>query len=85
MPGVFAQNNEKGAPMIYIYNLLAAILIGLSIGAVIGQRNNAAKVTGLIAIVLAVVTIFTNTWIPLAIGVAVFLVGQGMQRDPRTA
>lgn len=71
--------------MIYIYNLLAAILIGLSIGAAIGQRNNAARVTGLIAIVLAVVTIFTNTWLPLAVGVVIFLIGQGLQRDPRPA
>lgn len=66
--------------MIYIYNLLSAILIGLSIGAVIGQRNSAALVTGVIAIVLAVITIVTNMWILLAVGLAIFLVGQGMQR-----
>lgn len=71
--------------MIYIYNLLSAILIGLSIGAVVGQRNSAAVVTGLIAIVLGAVTIITNMWIPLAVGTAIFLIGQGMQRDTSRA
>jgi len=71
--------------MIYIYNLLAAILIGISIGAAIGQRNNASRVAGLIAIVLAVVAIVTTTWLPIAAGVVVFLIGQGLQRDPRAA
>ena len=71
--------------MIYVYNLLSAILIGLSIGAAMGQRNSAALVTGVIAMVLAIVTIVTNMWIPLAVGVAVFLIGQGMQRDRRRA
>lgn len=77
----FGHNNHKGAPMLYIYNVLAAILIGMSIGAAMGQRNNAALVTGLIAAVLGVVTFFMNSWIPLAVGTAIFLIGQGMQRD----
>src|SRR5690554_1579983 len=69
---------KKGAPMLYVYNVLAAILIGLSIGAAVGQRNNAALVTGLIAVVLGAITFFMGSWIPLAVGTAIFLLGQGM-------
>ncbi|HUH88598.1 MAG TPA: hypothetical protein VL003_11210 [Pusillimonas sp.] len=72
--------------MQYVYNLLAVILIGLSIGAIMGQHNNAARFSGLVAIVLAVLAFFISPgWAPLAVGTAVFLVGQGMQRDHRGA
>lgn len=72
--------------MQYVYNLLAVILIGLSIGAIVGQPTNSARVTGLITIVLAVLAFFLSpSWIPLAAAVVVFLIGQGMQRDPRGA
>jgi len=71
--------------MLYVYNVLAAILIGTAIGAVLGQRNNLARITCLIAVVLGVVSLFVPSWIPLAIGLAVFLIGQGMQRDASSA
>jgi len=72
--------------MQYVINLLAAILIGMSIGAILGQRNNAALFTSLIAIVLAAAAFFLSpSWLPLAVGLAVFLLGQGMQRDARVS
>jgi len=71
--------------MLYIYNVLAAILIGTAIGAVLGQRNSLSRITCLIAVVLGAVTFFVHSWIPLAIGTAVFLTGQGMQGDASSA
>ncbi|TFL15188.1 hypothetical protein CSC67_00175 [Pusillimonas caeni] len=71
--------------MLYIYNVLAAILIGTAIGAVLGQRNSLARITCLVAVVLGAVTFFIDSWIPLAIGTAVFLVGQGVQRNASSA
>ncbi len=71
--------------MLYVYNVLAAILIGTAIGAVLGQRNSLARITCLIAVILGVVSLFVASWIPLAIGLVVFLIGQGMQRDASSA
>jgi len=71
--------------MLYIYNVLAAILIGTAIGAVLGQRNSLARITCLVAVVLGAVTFFIDSWIPLAIGTVVFLIGQGMQRNASSA
>ncbi|MDS1140166.1 hypothetical protein RE432_06930 [Pusillimonas sp. SM2304] len=67
--------------MHYIIQLLAAILIGTAIGAVLGPRNKALFAGSLVAIALGLVSLVTASWIPLAIGTAVFLVVQGMQRD----
>ena len=71
--------------MLYIYNVLAAMLIGTAIGAVLGQRNSLARITCLVAVVLGAVTFFIDSWIPLAIGTVVFLIGQGMQRNASSA
>jgi len=67
--------------MHYIIQLLAAILIGTAVGAVLSQRTQALLVGSVIAILLGVVALVTASWIPLAVGVAVFLVVQGLQRD----
>lgn len=60
--------------MQYIIQILAAILIGISIGAVLGPRHTAQFIGSLIAIALGLVTIFTSNWIILAAGTIVFLV-----------
>lgn len=66
--------------MLYVYQVLAAILIGLSIGAIVVSRSHKALMLGsLVAIVLGVVTIAMGTWVPLAVGVAVFLVAVMVQ------
>ncbi|NYT57986.1 hypothetical protein H0A65_03515 [Alcaligenaceae bacterium] len=67
--------------MHYIIQLLAAILIGTAVGAVLSQRTQALLIGSVIAIILGIVALVTASWIPLAVGVAVFLVVQGLQRD----
>lgn len=67
--------------MHYIYQILAAILIGISVGALLGPRNNAMLVGCAAAIVLGLVALFVPSWIPLAIGIAIYLAVQFMQRD----
>ena len=83
---VKSKSTSRGQPMQYVYNVLAAILIGLALGAALGQPTSSARITGVIAIVLAVLAFFFSpSWIPLAVGVAVFLVGQAMQGDRRVS
>lgn len=72
--------NKKGASMHYIIQILAAILVGTAIGAILGPRNKVLFVGSAVAIALGLVAIFTASWVMLAIGTAVFLVVQGMQR-----
>lgn len=67
--------------MHYIIQILAAILIGTSIGAVLGPRNTILFFGSLVAIALGLVTLVIGSWVPLAVGTVVFLVVQGMQRD----
>lgn len=67
--------------MYYIIGLLAAMLIGMALGAVIGRRNNLHFIASLITIALGAATIITASWVPLVIGTAIFLAVQAMQRD----
>lgn len=67
--------------MHYIIQLLAVILIGTAVGAVLSQRNKALLIGSVIAIVLGIVALVTASWIPLAVGTVVFLAVQGLQRD----
>ncbi|GEM_PF-2020722 len=69
--------------MLYIYQILAAILIGTSIGALMTRRNNVLLIGSLVGIVLGAVAMFFPSWPPLAIGAAVFLAAQFMQRDTK--
>jgi len=69
--------------MLYVFNVLAAILVGTAIGAALGQRNSFARITCLIAVVLGAVTFFIDSWVPLAVGTAIFLVGQGVRGTAR--
>lgn len=68
--------------MHYVIQVLAAILVGTAIGAILGQRNQFLLIASIIAIALGTVSIFTASWIPLAAGTAIFLLGQATQRDP---
>lgn len=71
--------------MHYVIQVLAAILVGTSIGAILGPRNNILVVGSLIAIVLGGVALFTASYVLLAIGTAVFLATQATQRDTPAA
>ncbi len=59
--------------MVYVIQVLSAILIGIAIGALLGARPAARLVGSLAAIVLAILTIVTGSWMLLAVGVAIFL------------
>lgn len=67
--------------MHYVIQVLAAILVGTSLGAILGPRNNLLLIGSLVAIALGVFAIVTASWIPLAIGTVVCLATQAMQRD----
>lgn len=67
--------------MHYVIQVLAAILVGVSIGAILGPRNNLLLIGSLIAAALGVYAIFTASWIPLAVGTVVCLATQAVQRD----
>lgn len=68
--------------MYYVYNVLSAILIGMALGSMVGRHSSAIVLSGLVAIILAVAAYFFEPrWIPLALGLAVFLVGQATKRD----
>lgn len=60
--------------MQYIIQILAAILIGTSLGTILGPRSNLLFMGCLVAIALGVLTIITPSWLPLVIGTVVFLV-----------
>ncbi|NYT63801.1 hypothetical protein H0A66_15895 [Alcaligenaceae bacterium] len=68
--------------MHYIIQILAAILTGTAIGAILGQRNTFLLIGSIIAIALGVYTIATASWVPLVVGTAIFLLAQATQRDP---
>lgn len=67
--------------MQHVIQILAAILIGTAFGAMLSRRNQLLTISSLAAIALGILTIVMNSWIPMAIGAAVFLVAQSMQRD----
>lgn len=71
--------------MLYVIQVLSAILIGLSIGAVLGPRTPVRLAGSAAAVALALITIFTGSWIFLAIGTAIFLVTIGLGRDTASA
>jgi len=79
--------------MYYVISTLAAILIGLSIGTLLGQYthgkplivgagigNTSLLVGSGFSVVLGLVTLFTGSWLILAVGVFIFLYTQALQR-----
>lgn len=77
--------NKKGAPMHYIIQILAAMLVGTALGALLVPRDKVLFIGSLIAIALGIASLVTGTWPPLAIGTAIFLAAQATQRDPQPA
>ena len=64
--------------MQYVIQVLAAILIGISIGVVLGPRYPVRFIGSLVAIALGLIAIFTSAWIYLAAGTVIFLVALGI-------
>lgn len=60
--------------MQYVIQILSAILIGLSIGVILGPRYAVRLAGSVIAIALGAITIFTGNWVYLVAGTVVFLV-----------
>lgn len=69
--------------MLYVIQVLAAIQIGVAVGVLLGPRHTARLGASAIAILLAIVTIVTGSWVYLALGTAIFLLTMGLR--PRTA
>lgn len=67
--------------MQHLIQILAAILIGTSFGAVLSRRNTILTISSLVAMALGILTIVMSSWVPMAIGLAIFLVAQAFQRD----
>ena len=67
--------------MFYIYQILAMILIAISLAAYAGDRRGGILIASLISIACGVVTIVTHAWWPLVLGMAVYLATQAAQRD----
>jgi len=67
--------------MHYIIQILAAILIGTSLGAILGPRNNVLFIASLIAIALGIASLVTASWPRLAVGTAAFFAAKAIQRD----
>ncbi len=75
------KQNKNGASMEYVIQVLSAILVGTAIGAIIGPRSRSLFIGSVAAIALGAVSIITASWVMLAIGTAIFLAAQSVQRD----
>jgi len=71
--------------MLYVIQVLSAILIGLSIGAILGVRTPIRLGGSVIAIALGLAAIFTGAWLYLAIGTAIFLLALLMSGNTSAA
>ena len=67
--------------MHYVILTLAAILIGISVGALLGHRNKALLIGSVLGIALGIATLVTASWQLLAVGAAIYIVAQITQRD----
>lgn len=67
--------------MYYVILTLAAILIGISVGALSSRHSKALLVGSLAGIALGVATLATGSWHLLALGAAIYLLTQLTQRD----
>lgn len=68
--------------MLYVIQVLAAILVGTAIGAAINPRNSVLRISSLIAAALGVVAVVMGSGLVLIIATAIFLGVQSLQRDP---
>ncbi len=67
--------------MLYIIQILAAILIGISVAALIRTRTIFVSIGAIAAIVFAILTLYAPGWWILWAGAACFMVGQFLHRD----
>ena len=67
--------------MEYVILTLAAILIGISVGALFSNANKALKTGSVLGIALGIATLVTASWQLLAVGAAIYIVAQITQRD----
>lgn len=67
--------------MFHIYQILAVILIAVSVGAYVGDRRASILLASLISIACAATTIATHAWWPLIAGALVYFAMQAAQRD----
>jgi len=63
----------------YIYQILAFVLIGVSLGALAGDRK--VLVPSLLGIICAILVFVMQAWWPLLAGAVVFLGAQAIRRD----
>jgi hypothetical protein len=73
VPPATINQYKKGDKVIYVIQVLSAILIGVAIGAVLEARHTLRVGGTIVAVVLALATMFTGNWIFLALGTALFL------------
>lgn len=71
--------------MLYVIQVLSAILIGVSVGSLMALRTPTRLIGCLIAIALGLVSIFTGAWLYLAIGTAIFLLAMLMSGNASAA
>lgn len=71
--------------MLYVIQVLSAILIGLCVGAILGLRTPVRLGGSVIAIALGAASIVTGAWLYLAIGTAIFLLAMLMSGGTRAA
>lgn len=82
----YSESKIKGeTPMLYVIQILAAILIGISIGAALGPRTPVRIIGSLVGIGLGIVTIYTGSWVYLAVGTAIFLIGMAIPSSAASA
>ena len=67
--------------MFYVYQVLAMILIAVSVAAYMGDRRSIVLIASLISVICAAITIATHAWWPLVVGAVVYFAVQAVQRD----
>jgi hypothetical protein len=71
--------------MHYIIQLLAAILVGTAIGALLAPRTRSLFMGSIITIVVGVASFIMISWPLLAVGTAIFVAVQCVQREKHLA
>lgn len=67
--------------MYYIFQILAAILLGTAIASALGRRNTLLTISSIVAAACGVVVLINGDWIPLVVGTIIFMAAQALQRD----
>lgn len=67
--------------MHYIIQILGAILIGISVAALLGTRTTFLFIGSIVAIAFGIALMIVPSWWVLWVGVAFYIVGQLFHRD----